>query len=274
MTTTMSSTGGLADQVVLVVGASGGIGAACVTAFIAAGARVAAADVNAAGVATVLAEANGRAGHSSLDRHSAHAVDLRDLETVATLVDDVVARHGRVDVLANAAGVIRTESILELTPTAWDLTLEVNARGGVFLTQAVARQIIKQQTSGRIVLVASILGRHTVRPSNTAYVASKAAIIQAVRCMALELAPYNITVNVVSPGSTATDMLLKEQMAGAADAGDKVVHGDAREWRLGIPLGRMAQPADQAAAVVFLASAAASHITGQELRVDGGQSAV
>jgi 2,3-dihydro-2,3-dihydroxybenzoate dehydrogenase len=80
--------------------------------------------------------------------------------------------------------------------------------------------MIQRGTRGRIVLVASIVGRHTVRLNNTAYSASKAAVIQAMRCMALELAPHDITVNVVSPGSTATDMLLKEQMAGASDAID------------------------------------------------------
>jgi 2,3-dihydro-2,3-dihydroxybenzoate dehydrogenase len=89
--------------------------------------------------------------------------------------------------------------------------------------------------------------------------------------MALELAPYRITVNAVSPGSTATEMLLKEQMRGAPDAMQRVLHGDPSHWRLGIPLGQLAEPADQAAAAVFLASDAAKHITGHELIIDGGQ---
>jgi 2,3-dihydro-2,3-dihydroxybenzoate dehydrogenase len=256
------------ERVVLIVGAAGGIGGACVQAFAALGATVAAADVDRAQVGAILA------GVPSAGRHSAHVVDIRDVDATARLVEDVGAQHGRLDVVVGAAGVIRTQSILELTPDAWNLTLDVNARGCVFLAQAAAKHMIQRGTRGRIVLVASIVGRHTVRLNNTAYSASKAAVIQAMRCMALELAPQDITVNVVSPGSTATDMLLKEQMAGASDAIDKVVRGDASQWRLGVPLGRMAEASDQAAAVVFLAGAGAKHITGQEIRVDGGQTAV
>jgi 2,3-dihydro-2,3-dihydroxybenzoate dehydrogenase len=124
--------------------------------------------------------------------------------------------------------------------------------------------------AGSIILFASIVGRSFVRPNNTAYSASKAAIIQAARSMALELAPHSITVNTISPGSTATEMLMLQ----ARGDMESVIRGNAAEWRLGIPLGRLAEPSDQAALALFLASDGARHITGQDLAVDGGQTIV
>ena len=147
----------------------------------------------------------------------------------------------------------------------------MNARGTVFLAQACARHFVAAGVAGRIVLYASIVGRSIVRPNNIAYTASKAALIQAVRCMALELAPHGITVNTISPGSTATEMLVDVQARGDVES---IVRGNAAEWRLGIPLGRLADPADQAALAVFLAGEGGRHITGQDLAVDGGQTTV
>jgi 2,3-dihydro-2,3-dihydroxybenzoate dehydrogenase len=143
----------------------------------------------------------------------------------------------------------------------------------VLLAQAAARAFLQRGTRGRIIVYASIVSR-IARLNNVAYASSKAALVQAVRCMALELAASGITVNAISPGSTATPMLLETQMRGSPEALQQAIHGDLATWRLGVPLGRLADPADQAAAAVFLASDAARHITGQELFVDGGQSVV
>ena len=120
----------------------------------------------------------------------------------------------------------------------------------MFLAQACARHFVSAGVPGRIILFASIVGARVVRLNNTAYSASKAALIQAVRCMALELAPHAITVNTISPGSTATTMLADVQARGDLAS---VIHGNAAEWRLGVPLGRLADPADQAALARFLA---------------------
>jgi 2,3-dihydro-2,3-dihydroxybenzoate dehydrogenase len=162
---------------------------------------------------------------------------------------------------------------LELTVDDWDRTHSVNVRGNVLLAQAAARAFLQRGTRGRIIVYASIVSR-IARLNNVAYASSKAALVQAVRCMALELAASGITINAISPGSTATPMLLETQMRNSPEALQQAIHGDLATWRLGVPLGHLAEPEDQAAAAVFLASDAARHITGQELFVDGGQSVV
>jgi len=253
----------LDGRVALVTGAQRGIGFACAEAFVAAGARVACVDLP----GSELDAAVTRLGEAA----SAHPADLAEVERAAALVAQVVARHGRLDVLVGAAGTLAPAPFLDLTPEEWDRTLGVNARGSVFLAQACARHFVAAGVPGRIVLFASIVGRHVVRLNNTAYSASKAALIQAVRCMALELAPHGITVNTISPGSTATEMLVDIQARGDVES---IVRGNAEHWRLGIPLGRLAEPSDQAAMAVFLAGEGGRHITGQDLAVDGGQTTV
>ena len=253
----------LDGRVALVTGAQRGIGFACAEAFIAAGARVACVDLP----DSDLQAAVERLGPPA----SAHPADVADVGGAGRLVADVVEHHGRLDVLVSAAGTLAPAPFLELTPEQWDRTLGVNARGTVFLAQACARHFVSTAAAGRIILFASIVGRSLVRLNNTAYAASKAAVIQAARCMALELAPHAITVNTISPGSTATPMLADVQARGDLES---VVHGNTAEWRLGIPLGRLAEPSDQAALAVFLAGDGARHITGQDLAVDGGQTVV
>jgi 2,3-dihydro-2,3-dihydroxybenzoate dehydrogenase len=252
----------LDGRVALVTGAQRGIGFACAEALVAAGARVACVD---------LPDSDLRAAVEQLGpAASAYPADIADIGEAGRLVDEVVGRHGRLDVLVSAAGTLAPAPFLELTPEEWDRTLDVNARGTVFLAQACARHFVSAAVPGRIILLASIVGT-VVRLDNTAYSASKAALIQAARCMALELAPHGITVNTISPGSTATAMLADVQARGDLES---VIHGNAGEWRLGIPLGRLAEPSDQAALAVFLAGDDARHITGQDLAVDGGQTLV
>ena len=253
----------LDGRVALVTGAQRGIGLACARAFVDAGAHVACVDLPDG----ELEPAVERLGPAA----SAHAADLALVDGTEKLVADVLARHGRLDILVNAAGVLAPAPFLEMTPDEWDHTLAVNTRGAVFLAQECARHFVSRSVAGRIILFASIVGGSIVRLNNTAYSASKAAVIQAARCMALELAPHSITVNTISPGSTETEMLVSVQAPGHLDS---VIRGNAAEWRLGIPLGRLAAPEDQAALALFLASDGARHITGQDLAVDGGQTIV
>lgn len=258
---------GLDGRVVLVVGAQRGIGFACAAALAAAGATVACADLPDSSVD----EAGARLGAGG---HTAHRVDLTEPLSIEALVRDVVAVHGRLDVLVSAAGVLAPAPFLELTLDQWQRTFAVNATGSVLLAQAAGRQLVRQGGGGRIILFASIIGRHVVRQNNIAYCASKAALIQAARCMALELAPHGIRVNTISPGSTATEMLVDVQARGDPAVLESVIRGNADEWRLGIPLGRLAEPSDQAAMAVFLAGEGSRHITGQDFVVDGGQTTV
>jgi 2,3-dihydro-2,3-dihydroxybenzoate dehydrogenase len=253
----------LDGRVALVTGAQRGIGFACAEALAGAGAEVACVDLP----GSELSSAVERLGSAA----SAHFADLAEVDGIEQLIADVVQRHRRLDILVNAAGVLAPAPFLELTLEQWDHTLAVNSRGAVFLAQACARRFVSDSVAGRIILFASIVGSSVVRPHNTAYSASKAAIIQAARCMALELAPHSITVNTISPGSTATEMLVNVQARGDVES---IIRGNAAEWRLGIPLGRLAEPADQAALALFLAGDGARHITGQNLAVDGGQTIV
>jgi 2,3-dihydro-2,3-dihydroxybenzoate dehydrogenase len=254
----------LDGRVALITGAQRGIGFACAEALARAGGAVACVDLPGGELESAVERLGSPAA-------SAHFADLARVDGLDKLVSDVVGRHGRLDILVNAAGMLAPAPFLDMTPDQWDHTLAVNSRGGVFLAQACARRFVSTSVAGRIILFASIVGRSVVRLNNTAYSASKAAIIQAARCMALELAPHSITVNTISPGSTATEMLVDVQARGDVES---IIRGNAAEWRLGIPLGRLAEPSDQAALALFLAGDGARHITGQDLTVDGGQTIV
>jgi NAD(P)-dependent dehydrogenase (short-subunit alcohol dehydrogenase family) len=249
----------------LIVGAAQGIGKSCAEVFESLGATLCLADLE-----TQRVEA-ARAGLSHPDDHSAHAVDISDEASIDELFAHAVKRLGHLDIAVCTAGILVPATFLEQTATEWDRTFAVNARGAFLVAQRSARHMVERGRGGRIILYASIVGTSVVRQNNVAYCASKAAIAQAVRAMALELGPHGITVNAVSPGSTETEMLVSTQSAGDIES---VIRGDASQWRLGIPLGRLAQPEDQAMATAYLASDAARHITGQEIAVDGGQNTV
>jgi 2,3-dihydro-2,3-dihydroxybenzoate dehydrogenase len=249
----------------LVVGAARGIGASCARVFAELGATVCLSDVEVEKVERV------RVQLARPETHSAHAADVSDEASVDKLIRDAVAALGQLDIVVCTAGVLFPAPFLDQTLAEWDRTFAVNARGAFLVAQRGARQMVEQGKGGRIVLYASIVGTSVVRRNNVAYCASKAAVAQAVRAMALELGPHGITVNAISPGSTETEMLVSTQAAGDIES---VIHGDASQWRLGIPLGRLAQPEDQARATAFLVSDAARHITGQELAIDGGQNTV
>jgi NAD(P)-dependent dehydrogenase (short-subunit alcohol dehydrogenase family) len=249
----------------LIVGAAQGIGKACAAVFEELGATLSVADLELERVESL------RMGLSRPADHSAHRVDVSDEASVDTLFRDVIEVMGHLDITVCTAGVLFPAPFVDQTTSEWDKTFAVNARGAFLIAQRSARHMIERANGGRIILYSSIIGTSVVRRNNVAYCASKAAVAQAVRAMALELGPHNITVNAISPGSTETEMLVATQSAGDIES---VVQGDSKQWRLGIPLGRLAQPDDQALATAFLASDAARHITGQELAIDGGQNTV
>src|SRR5215213_11717057 len=254
----------LTGRVALVTGAAGGIGEATVEAFIQAGATVAAADLAAP---DSISTGSGEGREAQL---TTHQVDISEPESVERLVAAVVAAHGRIDAFVNAAAILDVQPFLEVTLDSWERTFAVNTRGAFLAGQAVARQMVRQGEGGRIVAIASNIAR-IPRLNNASYCASKAAVVHLVRCMALELAQYDITVNALCPGSTATPMLVDVQAKGDRSRLEGIIRGSLEQWRTGIPLGRLAEPEDQAAMAVFLATESARHITGQALCVDGGQ---
>ncbi|GAA4719900.1 2,3-dihydro-2,3-dihydroxybenzoate dehydrogenase [Phytohabitans rumicis] len=250
-----------AANVALVTGAAGGIGAAVARTLAGGGARTAVVDVDAAGAARIAADLSAR-GHDA----KAYRADVRDSAAVEHLVGRVEDELGPIGVLVNVAGVLRTGSIVDSTDADWRAVFDVNLAGVVHCCRAVARRMVPRR-SGAIVTVGSNAAG-VPRTGMAAYAASKAASAHFTRCLGLELAQHGIRCNVVAPGSTDTAMQ-RSMWTGGVDAA-AVVRGSPAAYKVGIPLGRLAQPEDVADAVAFLASDRARHITMQELYVDGG----
>ncbi|WP_308817783.1 GolD/DthD family dehydrogenase [Pseudonocardia alni] len=233
----------LTGSVALVTGAASGIGAEAARALAGQGAVVAGADLRTDGVPEVCA--------------SAHVVDVADADAAQACVDEVVARHGRVDVLVNSAGIALLAPALELEVDDWRRTLDVNLTGSWLMARAAGRVMV-ERGYGRIVNLASQAASSGLE-QHAAYCASKAGITGLTRTLAVEWGPHGVTVNAVSPTVVLTDL---GRAAWDNPAGDA--------HRAEIPARRFAEPSEIAAAVVYLASAEAAMVNGAELRVDGG----
>jgi acetoin reductase-like protein len=255
-------------KVALVTGAARGIGRAIALRFAREGADVAVADLNVDGVRSVAAEIEAL-GQRSL----AVGVDVRSLVQIRTMVDQVVGSFGRIDVLANNAGVVRVERMLDVTEEHWDLVLDVNAKAVFFVMQAVARQMKDQEPGpdglrGRIINTASIAAKPGGRPMFIPYAASKAAVWSMTQSAAVALAP-DVTVNCVCPG--AVDTAMWEQIDAEWGELEGLQKGEVWQRRISpIPLGRPEVPDDVAGMFAFLAGPDAVYITGQPFTIDGG----
>lgn len=227
---------GIAGRRAVVTGAAGGIGQAVVDALGAAGADVHGWD---------------------LGGDSVRAVDVADREAVVSAWKKVENDAGPVDLVVSAAGVLSDD---------WDVCMAVNA-GGVRNLLDVAVESMTNRQRGSAVVISSNAGA-TPRARMAPYAASKAAATSYARSIGLAVAAKGVRVNIVSPGSTDTAML--RGMWSSESDRDAVLAGDPAQHRLGIPLQRIAEPADIAAAVVYLASDAARHVTMHDLRIDGG----
>ncbi len=247
----------LKDRVAIVTGGAAGIGQATAELFAEEGAKVVICDV---------AREAGEAEVKKLGPDASfYVVNVADREAVQKFVDDVYNRYGRIDVLVNNAGVLRDGQLVkfkdgqltgQMPEKDFDLVISVNLKGVFNCTQAVAPYMIKG--GGGVILNASSVVGLDGNFGQTNYVATKAGVIGMTKVWARELGRYQIRVNAVAPGFTATEMVKAMP--------EKIIEG----MKARTPLGRMGQPRDIANAYLFLASDEASFITGDVLRVDGG----
>jgi NAD(P)-dependent dehydrogenase (short-subunit alcohol dehydrogenase family) len=240
--------------VAAVVGGAGGLGREIAIGLGAWGADLVIADLDLGRARTAAREID-RTGR----RARALPVDLTRPASVRSLVDGVVAAHGRIDVLVNAAGVFAVAPAVELAEAAWRRVLEVNLTGVFRLTRAVGAVMLRQG-HGKVITLASVSST-VANPGYAAYAASKGGVYQLTRVLGLEWARHGIQVNAIGPAFTETD--LTRAYLGAKGH---------RELVLGkIPAGRLGEPADLVGAAVFLASPASDFVVGQILYVDGGR---
>ncbi len=245
----------LQGKVAIVTGAGQGIGQAIALAAAQEGMRVTVNDLNgvtAADTARLIEEMGGEA--------LVHVGDVSVEGDVAQMVNETLARWGRVDLLVNNAGIEPSASILEMAPDVWDRVMAVNLRSVFLCTQAVGR-VMRGQGSGVIVNISSIAGKAIPLPFRSAYAASKAAIVGFTKEAAREFAEYGIRVNAVCPGVIITPMTAAARQNPAM----------MEKWMREIPLRRLGTPEEVARLVLFLASDDASYITGQAYHVDGGK---
>jgi NAD(P)-dependent dehydrogenase (short-subunit alcohol dehydrogenase family) len=236
-----------AGRGVVVTGAARGIGRAIVTAFLAEEARVVAVDVLPA--------------VADLEGVEPLVVDLSQPGAAAGMVADAARLLGRVDVLVNNAAVMPDGPLLDVTEADWDRTFAVNVRAVFFACQAAARHMV-EQGGGAIVNLSSANAVRSESPE-APYNASKAAVIAITRSVAHELGHHGVRANCVAPGETLTP-----EEAAEMTAADRAAE---REYVRRIPLRRLGRAAEQAAAVLFLASDDASFVSGETLVVDGGE---
>ncbi|EED8745537.1 2,3-dihydro-2,3-dihydroxybenzoate dehydrogenase [Salmonella enterica subsp. enterica serovar Oranienburg] len=239
------------DKTVWVTGAGKGIGYATALAFVDAGARVIGFD---------------REFTQENYPFATEVMDVADAVQVAQVCQRVLQKTPRLDVLVSAAGILRMGATDALSVDDWQQTFAVNVGGAFNLFSQTMAQFRRQQ-GGAIVTVASDAA-HTPRIGMSAYGASKAALKSLALTVGLELAGCGVRCNVVSPGSTDTDM--QRTLWVSEDAEQQRIRGFGEQFKLGIPLGKIARPQEIANTILFLASDLASHITLQDIVVDGG----
>lgn len=248
-------------QTAIVTGASQGIGKGISLALLNEGIRVIALSRSAEKLAALAAEAGPDAAHLVTE-----PLDLADLDRFTTRLPVWIAAYGGIDHLVNAAGVLESGRLLDATSDSLRRVVATNFLDTVDLTLPVARHMADRR-KGSIVTISSNAGT-TPRVGLGSYPASKAAVTHAMKCLGLELAEYGVRCNVVSPGSTNTEMQRKAQAA--AYGLDGALRGDPASWRLGIPLRRMAEVEDVSDLVLFLLSDKSRHITMENIVIDGG----
>lgn len=244
----------LAGRVAVVTGAGKGLGRAIALALAEAGADVALSARSEGDLERVAEEVRGR-GRRGL----AVPTDVTDREAVEALVERTVLELGGLDILVNNAGIVRESPLLETTDEDWDAVIDTNLRG-TFLCARAAGRVLTAKGSGKVINLSSNLG--LVAVSNlAAYCASKGAVIQLTKALALEWAPFGVQVNCIAPGYFETDM--NAAIRARPESLDRLLRR--------IPARRMGRPEELGPLAVFLASPASDFVTGETVVVDGGQ---
>jgi NAD(P)-dependent dehydrogenase (short-subunit alcohol dehydrogenase family) len=241
------------DKVVVVTGASSGIGAGIARRFAAAGANVAVhynrSAEAAAGVAAEISQLGGRA--------LTVQADVASGDDVQRMFDHVISELSQIDIVINNAGIYPQTSLLEMTEADWDDTLDANLKGVFLCTQAAARHMVKRGGGGNIINISSIEAVNPAR-GHAHYTTSKAGVVMFTKTAALELGEHHIRVNAVGPGLINAPQLPTAWPDGLA------------RWLDRVPLGRVGEPEDIADACLYLASDGARWVTGVHLLIDGG----
>ncbi|MFX3616668.1 MAG: SDR family NAD(P)-dependent oxidoreductase [Sporolactobacillus sp.] len=247
----------LTNKNALITGGNSGIGEGIAELFLEAGANVAIADI---------------AFEEPFKRISEHRIhlklDVTNKKAISAAVQSVTDYWGSIDILVNSAGISTMDFAVNIKEEDWDRVMDINAKGTFLISQAVARQMIEQKISGRIINVASQAGKNGYRCMGN-YCASKHAVLGFTKVMAIELAAKGILVNAICPGIVETRMKQRERIDGAKLRGltpEQIHQEDCSQ----VPLGRTALPRDVANVALFLASSLSAYMTGQAINVTGG----
>jgi 3-oxoacyl-[acyl-carrier protein] reductase len=244
------------NKVAVVTGGTRGIGYRIATKLASEGANVI--TLSKSGRIDNKSESGNQGGASKGNSIWALKADVSVKKEVDHAFQQVFEKFGQIDILVNNAGVFENGGIMEVTEQQWDRMLAVNLKGVIFCCQAVYQKMAARKY-GKIINIASIAGRMSPMTRQIHYSVSKAGVITLTRCLARELASYNVNVNGIAPAITNTSI------------SDQQSETDVKELVKIIPLGRMAVPEDTANAVAFLASEEAAFITGEVINVDGGR---
>lgn len=241
-------------RVVIVTGGAGGIGQALGATMAGNGDTVVLADINFERVQEVAASTGCDFIH----------MDMGNVASVRTAIAKVAEKYGRIDVLVNNAGIFRLEPMLDVTEETYDLLMDINLKGAFFALQAAAAEMLKNESGGVVINVASAAGR-SGRPTQTIYGLSKAGMVHLTKSAAIALAP-KVRVCCVCPAAVDTDMMAANFAARRAVSGD----AEAEAFKAKLLLGRMSTAQEVADLVVYLASDKAGYITGGSIDISGG----
>ena len=249
------------DKVAVITGAADGIGRATSRILASEGAYLVAVDISPAALAALAEEIESSGGNITTME-----VDVLDSQQPERMVESIVSKFGRIDILVNAVGgstIISNSraTVDDLSLEDWDNIIRFNLRGTFLCTNAVIKRM-KQQGSGKIINLSSVAG-HGASDTSSAYAAAKAGIMAFTKKVAVEAGPYGVTCNAIAPGMTLSDRILR--------GWDQRSEEEKQRSLAAIPLGRAAEPEDQAKVIAFLASTDADYVTGATIDVNGGR---